>query len=564
MKLSREVLVKVAHRLKAVGLAGSEVVTKAGALPVGASLIEDAAGVLGVHRSQIIQGLAALANMPFVDLRVAAPHPEALALLPEAIARKYRALGMYLNGRELTVAICNPSSWQELDALRAELPKYELLYAIADPEEVAALLTACYPAEVEGAVKAYLMDPLSAETRPPLAGKEAPVTAMIDAMVARAVRIGVSDLHLEPFEPYAQVRMRIDGMMRRVFVYHLSLHDQIIQRLKVLSNLNTVERQKPQDGRLTVELESGPVELRLSTLRVLLGEKAVMRVMRGEGGGSPRSLEALGMPPKIMQRFKALLGQPHGMILVTGPTGSGKTSTLYASLKHLDNGERNIISVEDPVEAPLPGINQVPLRPEIEFTYALALKAILRQDPDVIMVGEIRDGDTADIAIRGALTGHVLLSTLHTNGAVETVARILEMGVKPGNLAPALLGVIAQRLVRRICGCHELRQAMPAEFAVLGLVGLTEPVPVPQARGCPACDQTGYRGRLVLFELLVMDDALRAVVLSSGSAQELSLVAKAQGMESMALAGLREVLAGKTTLEEVLRVVHTQEHGEGH
>jgi type II secretory ATPase GspE/PulE/Tfp pilus assembly ATPase PilB-like protein len=297
-------------------------------------------------------------------------------------------------------------------------------------------------------------------------------------------------------------------------------------------------------------------DARVSVLRMLHGEKAVVRLMRGELA-SVLALDNLGMAPDMLADFRRQLAKPYGMLLVTGPTGSGKTSTLYAALQHLNTGLRNLISLEDPVEAALPGINQVPVRPDFDLTFATALRAVLRQDPDIIMVGEIRDHETAEIAVRASLTGHLVLATLHTNDAAETITRLLEMGVEGGNLAPALLGVIAQRLVRRLCDCHGYEPTDASFWAALG-AGYLGDVPRPVPRGCVACQQTGYRGRLVLFEFMVLDDAVRRQILTGGTSAGLRDAAIAAGMRTLAASGLREVMAGNTSVDEVLRVVNAE------
>jgi general secretion pathway protein E len=439
------------------------------------------------------------------------------------------------------------------------LPGLDPIFVLADEVEIANLLEMYYPSAAERAVREYLVqgaDIESAAEQLKALAERAPVVRMLETILLRAAQLGASDVHLEPYQHMGVVRFRLDGLMTRMFAYHATLHEPLISRLKVLSDLNIMERQRPQDGRFSLKLGDRVQDARVSVLRMLHGEKAVVRLMRGELA-SVLALDNLGMAPDMLADFRRQLAKPYGMLLVTGPTGSGKTSTLYAALQHLNTGLRNLISLEDPVEAALPGINQVPVRPDFDLTFATALRAVLRQDPDIIMVGEIRDHETAEIAVRASLTGHLVLATLHTNDAAETITRLLEMGVEGGNLAPALLGVIAQRLVRRLCDCHGYEPTDASFWAALG-AGYLGDVPRPVPRGCVACQQTGYRGRLVLFEFMVLDDAVRRQILTGGTSAGLRDAAIAAGMRTLAASGLREVMAGNTSVDEVLRVVNAE------
>jgi general secretion pathway protein E len=356
---------------------------------------------------------------------------------------------------------------------------------------------------------------------------DAPISRMLNALLTQAARDGASDIHIEPYERHSSVRFRVDGTLREVVQPNRALHAALISRLKIMAELDIAERRMPQDGRISLRIGTRAVDVRVSTLPSAHGERAVLRLLDKSEGRL--SLEALGMQGDVLSRFTRLVAQPHGIILVTGPTGSGKTTTLYAGLSRLDAAHSNIMTVEDPIEYELPGVGQTQVNARIDLTFAKALRAILRQDPDVIMIGEIRDFETAQIAIQASLTGHLVLATLHTNDATSAVTRLTDMGVEPFLLSSSLLGVLAQRLVRKLCrSC--------------------------QGNGCASCGQTGYAGRSGVFELLVTDEAIRAQIRSRASEADIRAAALAGGMCLMRDDGERLVTAGLTSREELLRV----------
>ncbi|MBO9646335.1 MAG: type II secretion system ATPase GspE [Pseudacidovorax sp.] len=365
---------------------------------------------------------------------------------------------------------------------------------------------------------------------------DAPIIRMLNALLTQAARDGASDIHIEPYERTSAVRFRIDGTLREVVQPNRALHAALISRLKIMADLDIAEKRLPQDGRISLRIGTRAVDVRVSTLPSAHGERAVLRLL--DKSESKLSLESVGMLGDTLQRFETLIQQPHGIILVTGPTGSGKTTTLYAALSRLDAGSSNIMTVEDPIEYELPGVGQTQVNARIELTFAKALRAILRQDPDVIMIGEIRDFETAQIAIQASLTGHLVLATLHTNDAVSAVTRLTDMGVEPFLLSSSLLGVLAQRLVRRLC----------THCAAPGPDGQMQPV------GCEACGHTGYQGRTGIFELLVADDAVRALVHNRAPESELLAAGAQGGLRSMRADGERLVAAGITSRAELLRV----------
>ena len=356
---------------------------------------------------------------------------------------------------------------------------------------------------------------------------DAPIIRMLNALLTQAARDGASDIHIEPYERNSSVRFRVDGTLREVVQAHRALHAALISRLKIMADLDISEKRLPQDGRISLRIGTRAVDVRVSTLPSAHGERAVLRLL--DKSQDQLSLEAVGMQGDVLARFEQLVVQPHGIILVTGPTGSGKTTTLYAALQRLDAHRQNIMTVEDPIEYELPGVGQTQVNAKIDLTFAKALRAILRQDPDVIMIGEIRDFETAQIAIQASLTGHLVLATLHTNDAASAVTRLTDMGIEPFLLSSSLLGVLAQRLVRKLCShCH--------------------------GSGCAHCAQTGYAGRTGIFELLVTNDAIRAQIHGQAAEADIRTAAQASGMVLMREDGQRLVDQGITSAQELVRI----------
>jgi general secretion pathway protein E len=389
---------------------------------------------------------------------------------------------------------------------------------------------------------------------------DAPIIRMLNALLTQAARDGASDIHIEPYERHSCVRFRVDGTMREVVQPNRALHAALISRLKIMAELDIAERRMPQDGRISLRIGTRAVDVRVSTLPSAYGERAVLRLLDKSEGRL--SLEALGMQGEVLQQFERLVAQPHGIVLVTGPTGSGKTTTLYAALARLDASQSNIMTVEDPIEYELSGIGQTQVNPKIDLDFAKALRAILRQDPDVIMIGEIRDFETAQIAIQASLTGHLVLATLHTNDAVSAVTRLTDMGVEPFLLSSSLLGVLAQRLVRKLCPVCKLgssatklgsdpdfvQQNSGSDSNFLTKSNSYQPV------GCESCGRSGYKGRTGIYELLTANDQVRALIHSRAAESQLFVAAEAAGLTSMRADGERLVQLGITSREELLRV----------
>ncbi|THF60542.1 type II secretion system protein GspE [Pseudothauera rhizosphaerae] len=417
-----------------------------------------------------------------------------------------------------------------------------------------ALLAAAYTesgsaAEVVGAAESEvdlerLMHDIPAVTDLLDAQDDAPVIRMINALLTQAARDGASDVHFEAFETHSVVRYRVDGTLRDVVSPRKALHAALISRIKIMSQLDIAEKRIPQDGRITLRVAGRPIDVRVSTVPTVHGERAVLRLLEKDAGRL--QLQKLGLAPDTLEELTRLIRQPHGIVLVTGPTGSGKTTTLYAALGQLDKSVSNILTVEDPVEYDLPGINQIPVHSKIGMSFGAALRAALRQDPDNIMIGEIRDLETAQIAVQSSLTGHGVLASLHTNDAISAVTRLTDMGIEPFLLSSSLLGVLAQRLVRCLCPACRRQDTLPD--------GGTSWVPV----GCAQCNHSGFKGRTGIHELFVIDDEIRRVIHDGGNEQAMREAARRRGMRTMREDGQRWVAAGVTTQDEILRVTRDE------
>jgi general secretion pathway protein E len=383
---------------------------------------------------------------------------------------------------------------------------------------------------------------------------DAPIVRLINALLSEAIRVGASDIHIEAFEKKLSVRLRVDGQLREIVQPRRELAPLLVSRIKVMAKLDIAEKRIPQDGRISLRLAGREVDVRVSTLPSSHGERVVMRLLDKQAGRL--NMTHLGLMKNDYERLTQLVHRPHGIILVTGPTGSGKTTTLYAALSDLNDGSKNILTAEDPIEYQLEGIGQTQVNTKVDMTFARALKAMLRQDPDVVMVGEIRDLETAEIAVQASLTGHLVLSTLHTNTAIGAVTRLKDMGIEPFLLSSSLIGVIAQRLVRTLCShCHTWREADDFEKDVFKPVSLESDLKLPVPNGCDYCSHTGFTGRTAIYEIVPIDDQMRRLIHGNAAEYELEEYAR-RDAGSIRDDGLRKVLAGKTTMEEVLRVTN--------
>ncbi|WP_457754757.1 GspE/PulE family protein [Thermovibrio ammonificans] len=468
---------------------------------------------------------------------------ELLSAVPASFLKKERLVPLEDAGSHVVVATDNPFNYEGLKKLEWLLGK-PIEVVVAPYDELNALLSTQREEEEEVAPVSYGEDILTSQ-------EEAPAVQFINEVLTVALRARASDIHFEPFRNKMRVRIRIDGVLKTVRELPASKMPAVISRLKIMAGLDIAEKRLPQDGRILVKFGGKDVDIRVSTLPTHLGERVVLRLLLKEN--ILYSIRELGLLPDDYEKLTSLIKLPHGMLLVTGPTGSGKTTTLYASLSEINREEINIITVEDPVEYELPGISQVQVKPDIGLTFASALRSILRQDPDVIMVGEIRDVETAEIAVQSALTGHLVFSTLHTNDAASSVTRLLDMGIEPFLVASSVVGVIAQRLVRKICPhCKTPYTPEPGELQELGITGYSGPLY--RGRGCDYCMGTGYLGRTAIYEILVIDRDIKRLILDRRDSDEIKELALSKGMRTLKGDGAEKVKLGITTVEEVLRV----------
>ncbi|MEW6684361.1 MAG: GspE/PulE family protein [Nitrospirota bacterium] len=508
--------------------------------------------------ADVVQAVGMQFNLPVVDLNLITVATDVIRLIPEPLARKLCVLPVFLVGKELTVAIADPTEIDTLDFLARET-RHVIQPVLAPRRQITAAHDRFYPED--SALQTLDTQDLQRfdvghggpgeVERLRAVGKEVPIVKIVDQIFNRAITEGASDIHLEPSESKFLVRFRVDGLLREVMSFSPVLRTAITSRIKILSSLDIAERQKPQDGR--IQLSAHELDLRVSTLPTHYGEKVVIRLL--DRANVLIGLKDLGFAANNLDRLSHLIRQPYGIVLVTGPTGSGKSTTLYAALNAIKSPEVNVITVEDPVEYHIDGINQVQVNNKKGLTFAATLRSVLRQDPDIIMVGEIRDPETGAMATEAALTGHLVLSTLHTNDAGGAVTRLIEMGVEPFLLAPSLLGVVAQRLVRKVCPqCRELYEPRPAELERLGMEGLPEGLRFARAKGCPQCQNRGYRGRTAIHEILVIDEIMRQMIGEKAPQATLMEYAGQRGFIDMRVDGLKKLVAGLTTVEEVLRV----------
>jgi general secretion pathway protein E len=479
-----------------------------------------------------------------------------------AFAKQHGVLPIGDEGQAIVVLVRPDASVDGLAELRRVL-KRSLVTRSVDHERFASELARAYNA---GGAAAAISGELAREAdlerlmqevpaAPDLLADDAqaPVIRMINALLLEALKERASDLHFEPYEARSVVRFRIDGVLRDVIEPPRALHAALVSRLKIMASLDIAEKRLPQDGRIALRLGGRSVDVRVSTLPTGPGERVVLRLLDQEA--ARLDLSALGMSDATLGCVDRLIREPHGIVLVTGPTGSGKTTTLYAALSRLPRGSVNMMTVEDPIEYALDGVGQVQVNPRIDLTFARALRAILRQDPDVVMIGEIRDLETAQIAVQASLTGHLVLATLHTNDAASAVTRLADMGVEPYLLSSTLLGVLAQRLVRTLCAdCRRFAPPSEAEAALLARAGSPALSKLASPGACEACNQTGYRGRTGIYELIVADDAFRAAIHERASEATLRDVARSAGMVALRTDGARWLADGTTSLAELVRV----------
>lgn len=506
-------------------------------------------GLAGEH--EVAQALAVVLGLPRLEAGDLPAAPVAADRIPVRFLRSARALPIAESESELHLALADPLDTYTLDAIRLLVGK-TVRPAVAAPSDIEEALARLYGRADAEAPPAQVSVAGDIERVREL-GSDAPAVRAVNDLIDRATRERASDIHIEPFDGTLRVRFRIDGELREVDAPPVSLAPALASRVKVLAGLDVAEHRLPQDGRIRTSVRGREIDIRVSVVPTLWSEAVVLRLL--DRNALPLDLRGLGFAPDDAARLEGLLDRPNGILLVTGPTGSGKTTTLYAALSRLNRIERKVLTVEDPVEYRLPGVNQVQVRPRIGLDFAAVLRAMLRHDPDIIMVGEIRDGETARIAVQAALTGHLVLSTLHTNDAAGAAPRLLDMGVEPYLLASVLVGVVGQRLVRTLCpSCRataSIGDSLARRFRA-------EPAAeVGKAVGCAACRGTGYAGRTVIAEVLAVDDPVRRLILDRADGPAIAAAARSAGMRSMAEDGFAKAQAGVTSLEEVLRAAET-------
>ena len=516
-----------------------------------------------IEETEVTKMLARQFRMPAVDLSRFEVEPKILKLLTPDIAMKHTVLPLKREGRTLTIAIADPNNVTAIEdikfitrcdvfpviageyTLRNAIERY---YQQSDAQLQNLLKTVAEAEELE-----VVEDSQDEDVKATDIADDAPVVKLINGLLTDAVKRGASDIHIEPFEHEMRVRYRVDGALQEVMKPPVKMRAALTSRVKIMAALNIAERRVPQDGRIKLKMGTRVIDFRVSTLPVLFGEKIVLRIL--DKGNLTLDLSKFGFEPKAEEDLLRAILNPYGMVLVTGPTGSGKTTTLYSALSRINTIEVNIMTAEDPVEYNLMGINQVLVRNEVGMTFAAALKAFLRQDPNIIMVGEIRDMETGSIAIKAALTGHLVLSTLHTNDAPSTVTRMIDMGIEPFNVASAVNLIVAQRLVRRICSnCKAEHKYTDEELRALG-IPLEEAAKLTffKGTGCDTCGETGYKGRQGLYEVMAMTSSVRRMVLKGGSTEELRNEAVREGMLTLRMDGMLKVKRGITTLDEVVK-----------
>lgn len=511
-----------------------------------------------ISEDDIAVALSRQLNLEIVDLQTTSIDPKVARLVPVSILKKYTMIPFAYsedNMNILRVAMENP-----LDTYAQEdisiITNYQVEPVVATTRSIMLAIDKYHGQDdVKDALKRYAQEKkleVEEDEQEEEDINSSPIVKLVKEMIDLAVRQRASDIHIEPMEEYIRVRYRIDGVMQQREKYNISVLSAIIARIKIIGGMDISEKRKPQDGRITQVVDHVEYDIRVSILPTVFGEKVVMRLTAKMA--LTRDKSQLGLKHYELEQFNHIISNPHGILLVTGPTGSGKSTTLYTALSELNTSDVNIITVEDPVEANLDGINQVQVNPKAELTFASALRSILRQDPDIIMIGEIRDQETAAIAVQASITGHLVVSTLHTNSAASTITRLENMGVAPYLIADSVIGVIAQRLVRRLCPeCKEEREATMEEKEFMGQ-DVDKKVMIYEPCGCAKCDNTGYKGRIGVYEIMTMSPGLKKMVANHEGAERLNEKAIEEGMRTLRMSGSEYVLDGTTSYSELLKI----------
>lgn len=523
-----------------------------------------------IPKFEIIKAIAQVQGVNFIDLNSSPIDSQAVGFIPESIARRYNVIPFKYDPKEIAIYLGTTDVFNSsiIDFLEKKTQK-KVILALADTDQIKKTIDLAYSQglspEVRDALKEYTPENSKKRTNMGVFKiHEAPIAKIVSTILDFSIKSRASDIHIEPEETRTKVRYRIDGILNEKLSLPKTIHEALISRIKILSEMKIDEKRVPQDGRFTFKSQDEEVDLRVSSLPTVHGEKIVMRLLK-KTGGIPTLLE-LGLRGVQLKDVEEVLSKPYGIILITGPTGSGKTTTLYSLLSRLNKPNVNIVTLEDPVEYQIAGINQVQINPQAGLTFATGLRAFLRQDPNIILVGEIRDKETTQLAIQAALTGHLVFSTLHTNDAATSIPRLIDLGAEPFLIASVLASIIAQRICRRICpNCQITYEAVPQVSenikAVLGpylpKIYQSKPITLSKGQGCSNCNQTGYLGRIAIFEVLKVTSAINRLILQQESASTIEEAAKKEGLIKMTQDGYLKVIEGITTIEEVLRVAET-------
>jgi len=500
---------------------------------------------------QMIEVLEFQLGIPHVHLSQIPIEPEVLKLIPEELAKRVHIMPISRERNKLYVAMADPMDYFAIEEIRLTTG-YHVEPRISSKSDIYRTITKYYDLQqsMEDAMSDVTLQEVANEAE--LNDEESPIVRLVNQIIANGVAQNASDIHFDPQENELRIRYRVDGVLRTERAIPKHMQNVIIARVKILGNLNITENRIPQDGRIKTIINFRAIDIRLSSLPTVYGEKLVMRIL--DMGNALNSIDKLNFSEPNLSLFQKMITTPNGIVLVTGPTGSGKSSTLYAALSTLNTEGVNIITVEDPVEYQMEGVNQIQVRDEVGLTFASGLRSILRQDPDIVMIGEIRDLETAQIAVRASLTGHLVLSTLHTNSAVESIARLNDMGVEPFLLSSSLVGIVAQRLVRKICrDCGHAYTPDDATLTIFRQYGI-EITELRKGAGCPSCNGTGFKGRIAIHEVLPINREIKNIMMTSMNSNDIKQQMKTDGIKTMMEDGLLKVEKGITTLEEILRV----------
>lgn len=534
-------------------------------LKLGAILVE----MNFVTEQQIVQALTSQLGYEDVNLARERIPDDVIKLMDESLLRKYSLMPFAFHPKNpniIKVAMSDPLDIRAVDDISIITGLQVDIYVTTQKDVSAAIDRYYGNAEAMKVAEQFTRereerdkDRLAADEADEASLSNAPIVKLVKQVIEQAVRKRTSDIHIEPMETRLRIRYRVDGVLQAEMHHDIAIHSAMIARIKIISGMDISEKRKPQDGRATAYVDGQEYDIRVSLLPTVYGEKCVMRLTQKKA--LTRDKKELGFPPAELEKFDKILSHPNGIILVTGPTGSGKSTTLYTALSELNTEGVNIITVEDPVEADVPGTNQVQVNEKAGLTFASALRSILRQDPDIIMIGEIRDQETAEIAVKASITGHLVVSTLHTNSSASTITRLSDMGVENYMIADSVVGIIAQRLVRRICpDCSEMKEADEFELEVLGKKDATAPIKIPHAghRDCLNCGGSGYKGRIGVYEIMPVTPALKRAISKGETAENLEKIALGEGMKTLRMAASEYVLQGVTTVEEVKRITYEE------